>query len=333
MALEFLFNQLNIKVIMSQEPAAEIAPILEGGVRAAARLITRLEDGDPAARPLVRALYRAGGRALVVGITGPPGAGKSTLADRLIGHYRARDLRVGVVAVDPTSPFTGGALLGDRIRMGRHYTDPGVFIRSMATRGHLGGLARATGDAVTVMDAMGWEVVLIETVGVGQGEVDVVRLAGTVVIVQAPGGGDDVQAAKAGIMEIGDVFAVNKARREGADRTVREIEEALDFRYHPGDGLWRPPVIKTEALEGEGVDALAEGIEARRRYLGENPEAARRLRREQARATLAAVLREAAADRLAADAAAGRRMEALLDALAERRVDPYGLAEELLGGL
>lgn len=322
---------------MSDSSAAEIAPILAGKVRAAARLITRIEDGDPSARPLLQALYPHGGKARIVGVTGPPGAGKSTLVDQLVALYRARGAKVGVVAVDPSSPFTGGAILGDRIRMSRHYTDPGVFIRSMATRGHLGGLARATGEAALVLDAMGCGVVFVETVGVGQGEVDVVRLAHAVVLVQAPGGGDEIQAAKAGIMEIGDVFAVNKARREGADRTVKEIEEMLDLRHppagHPGAGEgWRPPVLKTEATEGEGVEALAGAIGARCAYLEAHPGEGARLRREQARHLLAEVLRDLAAERVLRAAGGGARFEALLDAIAERREDPYSAAQAMLEG-
>jgi LAO/AO transport system kinase len=252
--------------------------------------------------------------------------------DQLVAIYRARGINVGVVAVDPSSPFTGGAILGDRIRMGRHYTDPGVFIRSMATRGHLGGLARATGEAVLVLDAMGCGVVFVETVGVGQGEVDVVRLAHAVVLVQAPGGGDEIQAAKAGIMEIGDVFAVNKARRAGADRTVKEIEEMLDLRHppagHPGAGDgWRPPVLRTEATEGEGVEELARAIDARCAYLEDHPGEAARLRREQARHLLTEILRDLAAERVLRSAGS---LEALLDAIAARREDPYSAARAIL---
>jgi len=314
----------------------DIAPILAGDIRAAARLITRIEDGDPSVRPLLQALYPHGGKARIVGVTGPPGTGKSTLVDQLVAAYRARGVKVGVVAVDPSSPFTGGAILGDRIRMSRHYTDAGVFIRSMAARGHLGGLARATGEAALVLDAMGCGMVFVETVGVGQGEVDVVRIAHAVVLVQAPGGGDDVQAAKAGIMEIGDVFAVNKARREGSDRTVREIEEMLDLRQspagHPGarEG-WRPPVLKTEAAEGEGIEELARAIDARCAFLEKHPAEGARLRREQARHLLTEVLRDLAAERVLGAAGGTARFEELLDAIAGRREDPYSVALGILG--
>lgn len=317
---------------MNASHGIEISQILDGMVRPAAMLISLAEDGDPEARPLLKELYQKGGNSLVVGITGPPGAGKSTLSDQLIAHFRARDEKVCLIAVDPTSPFTGGAILGDRIRMGRHNTDPGVFIRSMAARGHLGGLARATGDALCVMDAMGRDVVIIETVGVGQGEVNVMQYADVVVVLQTPGGGDHVQAAKAGLMEIGDIFVVNKAKRDGADRTVREIEEMLDFKYHPGEeGVWRPPVIKAEAIEGEGVEELVGQIEARMSFLRENPEEAGRLRRERARVAISEVMKELAAERMGDWGKSARELDALLSDVAARRLDPDSAARKILG--
>ncbi len=317
---------------MNASHGIEISQILDGMVRPAAMLISLAEDGDPEARPLLKELYQKGGNSLVVGITGPPGAGKSTLSDQLIAHFRARDEKVCLIAVDPTSPFTGGAILGDRIRMGRHNTDPGVFIRSMAAREHLGGLARATGDALCVMDAMGRDVVIIETVGVGQGEVNVMQYADVVVVLQTPGGGDHVQAAKAGLMEIGDIFVVNKAKRDGADRTVREIEEMLDFKYHPGEeGVWRPPVIKAEAIEGEGVEELVGQIEARMSFLRENPEEAGRLRRERARIAISEVMKELAAERMGDWGKSVRELDALLSDVAARRLDPDSAARKILG--
>ncbi|MEE9255691.1 MAG: methylmalonyl Co-A mutase-associated GTPase MeaB [bacterium] len=310
------------------EPEAQA--ILDGDMRAASRLIRRVEDGDPAARPLLRALYRHGGKAQIVGLTGAPGVGKSTLSDQIVATYRSGGKRVAVLAVDPTSPFTGGAILGDRIRMSRHFTDEGVFIRSMATRGHLGGLARATGEAVQVLDAMGWEVILIETVGAGQAEVEVVHLAETVIVALAPGEGDDVQAAKAGIMEIAHIFAVNKAKREGAERTARMIEEMLNFRDESPEEYWRPPVVKTEALDGEGIDDLIRAIGERRRFLESHPAAAERVRRERARQMLTETLKTLAADRFIASREGDAEFEKILDDLADRREDPYTAAERLL---
>ena len=311
---------------------SEVQTILEGGVRPATRLIRRVEDGDPSARPVLRELYRYGGHAQIVGLTGAPGVGKSTLTDQLIAAWRAGGKRVAVLAVDPTSPFTGGAILGDRIRMSRHFTDEGVFIRSMATRGHLGGLARAAGEAVQVLDAAGWEIVLIETVGVGQAEVEIVHLAETVILALAPGEGDDVQAAKAGIMEIAHVFAVNKAKREGAERTVMMVEEMLGFRDESAADYWRPPVVKTEAIDGEGIEELVRAVGERREFLKTHPVAAAAVRRERARRMLTETLKSLAADRFIGSREDDESFRKILDSLAERREDPYTAAEKLLSG-
>jgi LAO/AO transport system kinase len=248
--------------------AASLAErVREGDPRAVARAISLIEDDAPAGAALVREIFPHTGRAYVVGVTGPPGAGKSTLVDRLITEVRKRTQTLGVVAVDPTSPFTGGAILGDRVRMQSHSGDAGVFIRSMATRGHLGGLARATSEVALVLDASGKDIVVIETVGVGQDEIDIVRTADVSIVTLVPGSGDDVQALKAGIMEIGDIFVVNKADREGADRTAATIEAMLSLQaYGPAD--WRPPIVRTEATTGKGVLELLDAIERFRAHTG-----------------------------------------------------------------
>jgi len=245
-----------------------------------------LDDVRPGAIDVMKRLYPDTGRAWVLGITGNPGAGKSTVVDALIDYYRKAQKRVGVVAVDPSSPFSGGAILGDRIRMQRHATDDGVFIRSLATRGQLGGLSRSTSDVVAVLDAMGFDVVLVETVGVGQDEVDVVRAADTVAVVLVPGQGDDIQAIKAGILEIADVFVVNKAERDGADRAVAELAMMLDLSAHQA---WRPPIVKTSATTGAGVPEAVAALEAHGKHLRGSPEGARR-REIRARARLLGLL-------------------------------------------
>jgi LAO/AO transport system kinase len=242
--------------------------LLEGDRRAVARLITLVENGDPEAREPVRRLHEHTGRAHIVGITGAPGSGKSTLVSSLTKVLRSKDMSVGIVAIDPTSPFTGGAVLGDRIRMQDLATDPEVFIRSMGTRGALGGIAVATNDAVNILDAFGKEIIIVETVGAGQVEVDIVKLAHTSVVVTMPGGGDEIQALKAGIMEIGDVFVVNKADREDAGRTFTEILMMLEMSDRK-DG-WMPPLLRTAATTGEGVEELVDTIIDHYRYLEEN---------------------------------------------------------------
>jgi LAO/AO transport system kinase len=331
--------------------------VLSGDVRAAARLMRDLDDRLPPAEETLRALFPSTGRAFVVGLTGSPGAGKSSLTDRLIAHLRRAGKTVGVVAVDPTSPFSGGAILGDRIRMQDHALDPGVFIRSLATRGHLGGLSRSTADLVQVMDAMGRDVVLVETVGVGQDEIEVATLAHTVVVVAVPGMGDDVQAIKAGVLEIADVFAVNKADREGADRTVRDLQMMLELRRTvsarpldhdaahrfaggapgangaPEPGEWEPPIVRTVAVKDEGVDELLQAIEAHRARLDATGE--RRAREvARARAAFVALLRErllaGALDRLEAELG---RLDAVAERIAAREADPYALADDLANRL
>lgn len=242
--------------------------IIAGDVRAAARLIRDIDDGMPGARQTLKDLYPHTGKAYIVGITGAPGVGKSTLVDRFIQHLRAQGKTVGVLAVDPTSPFTGGAILGDRVRMQRHATDEGVFIRSMATRGHFGGLTPSTRSVINVLDAMGKDVILVETVGVGQDEVDIVRTAHTTMIVLIPGMGDDVQAIKAGILEVGDLFVINKADRDGADKTAHELRQMLEMQSpHSEKGDWKAPIMKTDALADKGIDEVLNAIEKHRTYL------------------------------------------------------------------
>ena len=310
---------------------AGLEAILSGDLLAASRLIRRIEDGDPSTRPLLKALYGHGGRARIVALTGAPGVGKSTLAAQLVGGFRAADKRVAVLAVDPSSPFTGGAILGDRIRLSSYFTDSGVFIRSMATRGHLGGLARASGEAIQVLDAMGWDIILIETVGVGQAEVEVVHLADTVILAVEPGAGDDVQAAKAGIMEIAHIFVVNKARREGAEQSARMIEEMLHDRPGAGEDAWYPPVLQTDALDGMGIGELMEAIAGRDAHLEAHPEAADRLRRARARRILEETLKSIAAERYLGGREDEPGFEKILGEIAGRKADPYTAAERLLG--
>ena len=291
-----------------------------------ARAISLVEDGREEARELLAALFPEAGRALVLGVTGPPGAGKSSLVDRLTAALRARGRTVGIVAVDPTSPYSGGAILGDRIRMNAHATDEGVFIRSMATRGHLGGLAAATAHVVTILSASGKDVVLVETVGVGQDEVDVVATADVSVVVLVPGLGDEVQALKAGIMEIADVFVVNKADREGVDRVVAEIQSMLSLAVHQGEA---PEIVKTVATEGRGIDDLLRAVES----FHARAEASGLLARKK-RAHLAQQLEETLKDRLLravrARALGEEEKDAVVRRLEARETDPFSAAEEVL---
>jgi LAO/AO transport system kinase len=300
--------------------------VIEGDARAVARAISLIEDEAPSGAELVRRIFASTGRAYLVGITGPPGSGKSTLVDRLTAEIRKTSKTVGVIAVDPTSPFSGGALLGDRVRMQAHAGDAGVFIRSMATRGHLGGLARATFEAALVLDAAGKDVVLIETVGVGQDEIDIVRTADVSIVTLVPGSGDEVQALKAGIMEIADIFVVNKADREGADRTVASIEANLSLQtFAPGE--WRPPILKTQATTGEGVPELLATIERFRAHSADSQGSRRRARAEFR-------LRELIAHRFVQhveqEVLGEGELGGILDRIAARELDPYAAVDEIV---
>ena len=300
--------------------------VLAGDPRAIARAISLIEDEAGAAAELVRTIFPRTGRAYLVGVTGPPGAGKSTLVDKLTAELRRQGSTVGIVAVDPTSPFSGGAILGDRVRMQAHAGDDGVFIRSMATRGHLGGLARATSEAAVVLDAAGKDIVLIETVGVGQDEIEIVRTADISIVTIVPGAGDEVQALKAGIMEIADVFVVNKADRDGADRTVASIEALLSLQAL-GEGEWRPPIVKTEANTGTGVPELLAAITRFRAHTAASQGTRRRARAEY---RLRELLAHRFVQHVERSVLGAGEFERILERIAGRELDPYTAVDEIM---
>jgi len=300
--------------------------IFAGDRRAIARAISAVESGEAAGNSLLKSLFPKSGSAYVIGVTGSPGAGKSTLVEKLAGEYRRRGLRVGIIAVDPTSPFSGGAILGDRIRMQALSTDGGTYIRSMATRGHLGGLASATHDVVTILDAAGCQVVLIETVGVGQDEVDIARHADVTVLLLVPGMGDDVQTFKAGVMEIADLYVINKADRPGADRAEQEVTAMLSLAARR-DG-WQPLVLKTVATTGEGVVSLRDALE-QFRVFGEQQALRRERQRAQCRAWLLELLRQTLFEN-AVGALPGGMIEARVEDVLAHRRDPYSVVEEMV---
>jgi LAO/AO transport system kinase len=307
----------------------------DGEPRAVARLISLVEDASPYLREVAAALAPYAGCAQVIGLTGPPGVGKSTSTSALVTALRRADKRVGVLAVDPSSPFSGGALLGDRVRMQEHATDPSVFIRSMATRGHLGGLAWATPQALRVLDAAGCDVVLIETVGVGQSEVEVVSLADTTVVLLAPGMGDGIQAAKAGILEVADIFVVNKADRDGADQTVRDLKYMISLgrREVPGPS-WRPPIVKTVASRGEGIDDVVAAIDSHREWMTGHGELEQR-RQRRAEAEVEAIALEQLRERLGdiRDRHSGSALPGLAKRVVAGELDPYVAADQLVSAL
>jgi LAO/AO transport system kinase len=310
-----------------------VEQIVSGDVRATARLLRDIDDEIPSANEILRELYSHTGKAFIIGFTGSPGVGKSTLVDQLAVRYRKEDQTVGILAVDPTSPFTGGAILGDRIRMQRHFLDPGVFIRSLATRGHFGGLTRSTNDMVNVLDAMGKDVVMIETVGVGQDEVEIANSAHTTILVTIPGMGDDVQAIKAGIMEIGNIFVVNKADREGSRKTIRELRNLIEIGARKRNGSdWEPLIVETEAVKGRGIDELFEAIHKHRQFLLSNHvEKWREVLEKRARIQLLEAIKDEAfrtiLDRIEKR---GTALDEFVNRIVDKQSDPYTIVQEIV---
>ena len=315
---------------LNQDIHTWIDRLRSGDARALARAISTVENRAAGWSELLKALFPHTGKARVIGLTGSPGSGKSTLVDQLAKHYRKENQTVGIIAVDPTSPYTGGAILGDRIRMQDHYGDPGIYIRSMATRGSLGGLARATADAATVLDASGRDLIMIETVGVGQDEVDIVRLADVTIVILVPGMGDDVQTIKAGIMEIADIFVINKSDREGAERVEREVRSMQSLATRTRDDRWIPPIVKTVASEGVGTEELAKAIADYEAYLKkENLILKKDVENWQER--LVEMLRDAMLEK-ARSQMDGGSLERYAAEIAEHKRDPYSLVEEIVRG-
>jgi LAO/AO transport system kinase len=300
--------------------------VLAGNRRSIARAITMAEDNTPEAQKLIAAIYPHTGKAHIIGLTGPGGSGKSTLIEKMVREYRREGKTVGVVAVDPSSPFTGGAFLGDRIRMQELSTDEGVFIRSMATRNYAGGIAKATKDAVKILDAAGKDIVLVETVGAGQSEVEIIKVAQSIVVIHAPGLGDDIQAIKAGLMEIADIFVVNKADRENADKAVMDIQAMLQLNNK--ETAWKPPILKTTALTGEGVSQLVKKLEEHRHFLEKEAERKKSLLR--AEAELVEAVKEKIVNVVIDELKKEGKFEELLQKILDKKIDPSSAAEKLL---
>ena len=309
-----------------------VEKILAGDIRSAAKLIRDVDDGILSSREALKALYPHTGRAYVIGISGFPGVGKSTLADQMIRAYREAGKSLGVLAVDPTSPFSGGAILGDRIRMQQHGTDPGVFIRSLATRGHFGGLTRSTRSIIDVLDAMGKDVILVETVGVGQDEVDIVTTAHTTIIVLIPGMGDDIQAIKAGILEVADIFVINKADRDGLEKTMNALQAMLDMNSQDAtEGKWRPPIVATEAIRNLGVPELMSAIETHREFLFDH--ATTHLQehlRKKAFRELVDTIKEIFVAEMIDKLEHSEEFDQMIDDLVEKRIDPFSLCQRIM---
>jgi len=305
-----------------------IEGVFSGNPRSIARAISLVESNAPGSAEMMKAIYARTGKAFVIGITGSPGAGKSSLVDKLAIFYRDHGEKVGILCVDPSSPFSGGAILGDRIRMSALGVDKNVFIRSMATRGNLGGLARATVDAVAILDAAGYEKIIVETVGVGQDEVEIVKTADASVVVLVPGMGDDIQAIKAGIMEIGDIFVINKADRDGVLRTQKELEALLSLAHRPD--LWNPPIVKTVATENKGIEELAAAIAQYAAFISDRPESSQDRRISIARWRITELFRERLLREALAEDSTGEKLENLAREVAEKRRDPYSAVDELV---